>query len=178
VNRRIEVFLGDFNENVDKILCDEKIPQKEATFCLLDQRTFECDWATVKKLAAFKRAPHNKIEILYFLGVGWIHRAFSAVRHEDVLSRWWGQPGWENLKDMSSWALADLVRTRFVNELGYRFAAAYPIFESRDGNRIMYYMIHASDHQEAPALMVRAHARAVRALVPGLQGSLPYPEKP
>ena len=53
VNRNIELYRGDFNANVDKILCDEKIPQKEATFCLLDQRTFECQWETVKKLAAF-----------------------------------------------------------------------------------------------------------------------------
>lgn len=28
----------------------------------------------------------------------------------------------------------------------------------------MYYMIHSSDHDEAPALMVRAHHKAVRAL--------------
>jgi three-Cys-motif partner protein len=178
VKRRIEIFPGDFNVNIESILCDEKIPQKEAAFCLLDQRTFECDWATVRKIAAFKRPPQNKIELLYFLGVGWIHRAFSGVKHEETLSRWWGQPGWEGLKDMSSWSIADLVRSRFVNELGYRSAAAYPIFESNDGNRIMYYMIHASDHQEAPALMVRAHARAVRALAPNLQPSLPYPETP
>jgi three-Cys-motif partner protein len=176
VNRSIELFFGDFNLNVDKILREETIPQKEATFCLLDQRTFECNWATVKKLAAFKRPPHHKIELLYFLGVGWIHRAFSGVKNEELLSSWWGKPGWDGLKDMSSWALADLVRIRFVNELGYRFAAAYPIFESNDGNRVMYYMIHASDHEEAPALMVRAHARAVRALVPHVQASLPYSE--
>jgi three-Cys-motif partner protein len=178
VNRRIELFPGDFNDNVDKILCEEKIPQKEATFCLLDQRTFECQWATVQKLAAFKQPPHNRIELLYFLGVGWIHRAFAGVRDEQLLSRWWGQPGWESLKDRTSWEIANLVRTRFANELGYRFAAAYPIFENNDGNRVMYYMIHASDHEEAPALMIRAHARAVRALAPNLQGSLPYPEAP
>ncbi|SRR5260370_13300989 len=28
----------------------------------------------------------------------------------------------------------------------------------------MYYMIHASDHEDAPALMVRAHSKAVRSL--------------
>src|SRR5713101_9508699 len=60
VNRRIEVIPGDFNANIEKILCDEKIPQKEATFCLLDQRTFECDWTTVKKIAAFKRPPSEQ----------------------------------------------------------------------------------------------------------------------
>jgi three-Cys-motif partner protein len=176
VNRNIELYRGDFNANVDKVLCDEKIPQKEATFCLLDQRTFECQWGTVKKLAAFKQPPQNKIELLYFLGVGWIHRAISNVRNKELLLRWWGQPGWESLKDLSAWTLADRVRTRFVNELGYRSAAAYPIFESAQRDRIMYYMIHASDHTEAPALMVRAHARAVRAISPSVQVSLSYPK--
>jgi hypothetical protein len=33
----------------------------------------------------------------------------------------------------------------------------------------MYYMIHGSDHNEAPALMVRAHAYAVRALPSAIQ---------
>ncbi|HXM96041.1 MAG TPA: hypothetical protein VOA64_17605 [Candidatus Dormibacteraeota bacterium] len=62
----------------------------------------------------------------------------------------------EDLKGISSWDIAQLVRLRFEKELGYRFAAAYPIFDRDEGNRIMYYMIHASDHEEAPALMVRA----------------------
>jgi hypothetical protein len=41
VNRKIEVLPSDFNQNVNGILCSGKIAQKEATFCLLDQRTFE-----------------------------------------------------------------------------------------------------------------------------------------
>lgn len=36
----------------------------------------------------------------------------------------------------------------------------------------MYYMLHASDHIEAPALMVRAHTKAVRALPKQTQGKL------
>jgi hypothetical protein len=65
---------------------------------------------------------------------------------------------------MSCWSIAEIVRKRFVDELGYKFAAAYPIFDREEGNKIMYYMIHASDHEDAPALMVRAHAKAVRSL--------------
>jgi hypothetical protein len=65
---------------------------------------------------------------------------------------------------MSCWSIAEIVRKRFVGELGYKFAAAYPIFDREEGNKIMYYMIHASDHEDAPALMVRAHAKAVRSL--------------
>jgi len=75
---------------------------------------------------------------------------------------------------MTSWNMAELVRGRFERELGYRFAAAYPIFDRNEGNRIMYYMIHGSDHEEAPALMVRAHLGAVRSLPPGAQGSLKF----
>jgi three-Cys-motif partner protein len=176
LNRKIEVLPGDFNRTINTVLCNEKIAQKEATFCLLDQRTFECHWATLERLTAFKQPPHNKIELLYFLGVGWIHRAFAGIRDTEILLKWWGRTDWGDLRTISSWEIAELVRLRFEKELGYRFAAAYPIFDRDDGNRVMYYMIHASDHEEAPALMVRAHARAVRALSPQAQGSLNFPD--
>ncbi len=164
LSRKIEVCPGDFNVNVDSILKSGKITQKEATFCLLDQRTFECHWDTVKKLAAYKKTPHNKIELLYFLGVGWLHRAFSGIRREEKVEKWWGGENWRELRNKSSWEIAELVRKRFEQELGYRFVAAYPIYDKQKGNKIMYYMIHASDHDEAPALMVRAHHKAVRSL--------------
>jgi three-Cys-motif partner protein len=169
IYRNIEVWDGDFNQNVDQILNSGKITQKEATFCLLDQRTFECHWSTVQKLAAYKAPPHNKIELLYFLGVGWLHRAFSGVRNVALLDDWWGRRDYDKLKDMSTFDIAELVRKRFEVELGYKHTAAYPIFDKEEGNRIMYYMIHASDHDEAPALMVRAHRKAVRALPPEVQ---------
>ena len=40
--RHIQVLPGDFNVNIKKILGSGKITQKEATFCLIDQHTFEC----------------------------------------------------------------------------------------------------------------------------------------
>ncbi len=65
--RDINVYEGDFNTRVRGILRDDLIGPKEAVFCLLDQRTFECKWSTVKLLAEFKRKPNNKIELFYFL---------------------------------------------------------------------------------------------------------------
>jgi three-Cys-motif partner protein len=162
--RSIKVLPGDFNATVDQVLENEKISQKEATFCLLDQRTFECHWATVQKLAGYKKPPHNKIELLYFLGVGWLHRAFSGIKDQVKLEKWWGGADWRRLLDMSNYDAAELVRKRFEEELGYRSAAAYAVYDRDKGNRVMYYMIHGSDHDEAPALMVRAHHKAVRAL--------------
>jgi len=37
---------------------------------------------------------------------------------------------------------------------------AWPIFERENGGAIMYYMIHATDHPEAPKFMSRAYRRA------------------
>ena len=162
--RTIEVVPGDFNEMIDNILSSGKITQKEATFCLLDQRTFECHWDTLIKLSKYKQPPNNKIELLYFLGVGWLHRAFSGLKNEETPVKWWGGSDWRNLLPMSCWSIAETVRKRFTEELGYKFSAAYPIFDREEGNKIMYYMIHASDHEDAPALMVRAHAKAVRTI--------------
>jgi three-Cys-motif partner protein len=171
IKRRIEVVAGDFNYTVADVLSSGRISQKEATFCLLDQRTFECHWATVERLAAYKRPPGNKIELLYFLGVGWLHRAFSGIRDEDKLLKWWGNSDWRSLEKMPRAGIAELVRSRFEKELGYQFAVAYPIFDREHGNKIMYYMIHASDHTEATGLMIRAHRKAVRALPSQLQNS-------
>lgn len=171
--RKVEVFPGDFNQTVDQILSGNSITQKEATFCLLDQRTFECHWDTLVKLSQYKKPPHNKIELLYFLGVGWLHRAFSGLRNVEIAQKWWGRSDWDKLAAMNCWDIAELVRKRFVDEFSYRVAAAYPIYDRDEGNRIMYYMVHASDHDDAPALMVRAHGKAVRALPKEVQLRLP-----
>lgn len=176
ITRKIEILPGDFNVNVEKILKSGKITQKEATFCLLDQRCFECRWETLKKLAKYKKPPNNKIELLYFLGVGWLHRAFSGIRRSDKADLWWGRTDWKQLKTKTSWQIAELVRKRFEEELGYRFAGAYAIYDRAQGNKVMYYMIHASDHDEAPALMVRAHRKAVRSLPKEVQEPLTFEE--
>jgi three-Cys-motif partner protein len=173
--RNVEVWPGDFNKNVTKILGGGKITQKEATFCLLDQRMFECHWRTMEELAAYKTPPNNKIELLYFLGVGWLHRSLSGIRNTEKIHKWWGRADWGKLKTMKHFDIAELVCTRFKSELGYRFAAAFPIYDRQEGNRVMYYMIHASDHDEAPMLMVRAHSKAVRSLPKETQASIQFP---
>ncbi len=46
--RSIDVYEGDFNLLVHDLLSSGSIGPSEATFCLLDQRTFECQWATIE----------------------------------------------------------------------------------------------------------------------------------
>jgi len=78
---------------------------------------------------------------------------------------------------MSPYQIVELVCERFRGELGYSYVAAYPIFDKDEGDRVMYYMIHASDHDEAPALMVRAHYKAVRSRPSAVQEPLKFDTK-
>jgi three-Cys-motif partner protein len=168
--RVVKILEGDFNEEVKNILSTGVITDKEATFCLLDQRTFECDWETVVRLAKHKSS--NKIELFYFLGTGWLHRAFSGLKiaTDERMNRWWGRDDWTVLKGSSRQSIAATVVHRFKHELGYKYANAFPIYEDEDGERnAMYQMIHASDHPDAPKLMIRAYRNAVNVEEPPAQ---------
>ena len=68
--RTINVYSGDCNRKLTDLLKTRSIKDSEATFCLLDQRTFECNWSTVQALARYKQGGHNKIELFYFLANG------------------------------------------------------------------------------------------------------------
>jgi three-Cys-motif partner protein len=160
---------GDFNLLVDGILDPAEIGAKEATFCLLDQRCFECHWETVVKLARFKATAEFKIELFYFLANAWLDRAIAASTTpggQAVINEWWGGEGWKVLRGAHHVDRAYLIAERFRSELGYRFAVPYEIYDREQGTRVMYYMIHATDHPAAPDLMARAYASAVRAPAP------------
>jgi three-Cys-motif partner protein len=166
--RKIEIHRGDFNAAIDQVLVPGAIREKEATFCLLDQRTFECKWDTVRKLAEYKKAG-TKIEQFYFLAVGWLGRSIAALKDDTKLREWWGRDDINVPRSTSSSVdLARLFSHRFMRELGYASAAAWPIYERADGGlgKVMYFMIHATDHEEAPKLMNRAYKAATLANQP------------
>ena len=161
-NREIEIECGDFNELVHKFFKKRPIGEKEATFCLLDQRTFECNWSTVETIAKHKRSGY-KIEIFYFLPIRWLDRAISGLKNKKTtLKTWWGTEDWQSLINANAYERARLFCERFEKDLGYKYAHPWPIFEKRGGGRIMYFMIHATDHPAAPKLMERAYVEVVR----------------
>lgn len=158
-DREIEIFCGHFNARVNSILKSKRIGEKEATFCLLDQRTFECHWNTIKKLANYRSGKSNKFELFYFLAGWWYRRAVKAVKRESVLENWWGRDDWRDLREKKLPAVKDEMVARFKSELGYASAKAWPILDKE--GRDMYFMIHATDYLGAPALMQRAYSEAV-----------------
>lgn len=163
--RKIEVIQGDFNQTVATVLASTLITTKSATFALIDQRTFECAWSTVERLAGHKSKlgqSDTKIELFYFLASGWLDRSIAAVKREETaakLDRWWGRSDWRNLLGMQGIHRANLLASRFVNELGYRSARPYAIHSRVRGGRTMYHMIHATGHDDAPPLMLRAYRK-------------------
>ena len=163
--RDITIHPGDSNVMVKRVLERNPIPSREATFCLLDQRTFECHWSTVEYLAAHKKGG-NKIELFYFLANGWLGRAFKGQKNKEALTAWWGRPDWSALRTMRPDERANAFAKRLREDLGYRSVKAYPIRQRKGGGRIMYYMIHAADHEESPKQMYRAYHRAVTAKEP------------
>jgi three-Cys-motif partner protein len=158
-DRGVEVYHGDFNKVVDRILLPEVIGEKEATFCLLDQWTFECDWATVQRIARFKTGRH-RIEIFYFLANWWFSRALKTSK-SDRPGLWWGRDDVAALADLRGIQRAEVLCQRFRDELGYASARPWAIYDRENGRRVMYYMIHATDHPKAPELMSRAYEKAV-----------------
>jgi three-Cys-motif partner protein len=155
---RVKLFPGDFNRRVDTVLCPEWLRPTEATFCLLDQHTFECEWARVRRLADYKRESEYKIELFYFLANWWLDRAVKATtRNEARGHAWWGSDDWRDIVLMPRPQRAETLSRRFRDELGYRYSSYFPIHGSEDGReiKVMYYMIHASDHPEAIRLMRR-----------------------
>jgi three-Cys-motif partner protein len=160
-DRLILIFHGDFNQKILRLLERNKISQTEATFCLLDQWTFQCHWNTLVALAKYKGEGKPKIELFYFLAVRWLRRAITAVRHDVLLQQWWGREDWAALKTMKPEQINCEIIERFKKELGYKFAVAWPIYKQAGSKLIVYYMIHATDHSEAPKLMGRAYNNAV-----------------
>lgn len=158
--RRIEVVPGDFNTTVDEVIGSGRIKEKTATFALLDQRTFECEWSTVQKLASHKKTV--KIELFYFFPTGWIDRSIAAIKTDSkqhIAERWWGRSDWRDLKAMNGVERANMLAARFRDELGYKWAHPYAIHDARYRGRTMYHMVHATDHDEAPTLMLRAYRK-------------------
>ena len=136
-NRVINVYPGDFNVEVLKLLNTQVIKQTEACFCLLDQRTFECKWTTVVQLARYKTSGY-KIELFYFLPIRWFDRALSGLKNEQEIKDWWGRDDWEQLEQLTSDQRRDSLVSRFKEELGYKYVLAWPIRMKKSEGPVQY----------------------------------------
>jgi three-Cys-motif partner protein len=159
--RTSKIYPGDFNKHIHKMLSDFPVSDKEAAFCLLDERTFECKWSSVNAVATHKRGG-NKIELFYFLANSWMDRGISGFNDPDAeMKNWWGDATWKKLIERRGIERGLYLADRFKSEFGYKYAYPFPIFGRKDGGKMMYFMVHASDHPEATPIMFRAYNKSV-----------------
>jgi len=161
-SRRVFVEKGDFNTSVKYILKSGRLTRRAAIFALLDQRTTECHWDTVRALAA--RAGRHKIELMYFFGTSWLHRSLGSRSTPGAIAeieRWWGRDDWRCLLDMTQIEATKCMADRFAAELSYKYVKFYPIFRDENASKQSFCLIHASDHPEAPKLMARSYKKIV-----------------
>ena len=98
--RRVEIYKGNCNVEIPRLLDSGSVKKTEACFCLLDQRTFECEWKTLVKLSTYKLSG-NKIELFYFLPNHWFSRALAGLKkNKVVIKKWWGRDDWRILYEM------------------------------------------------------------------------------
>lgn len=159
------MFFGDCNNAIPKFLSEGSVREKKAVFCLLDQYTNECKWSTVQALASQRRKRAMKFELFYFLPEAWIQRSIKSTKSPESCAKWqecWGDADWRQLSQMLSHERIAASEARFRSQLGYHHVASYP-FSKADGEtkRDMFYMIHATDHPRAPALMRSAYHKVV-----------------
>ena len=163
-DRTVNVYAGDSNRVLPAKLPVGSIREREATFCLLDQRTFECEWQLCEYIASL-RPGSMKVEQFYFLANYWMPRSLasiSKVESEQRVAAWLGQDDWHTFASLDSPGRVELFVNKFRAELGYRYVNPWPIYRlDRGRGAVMYYMIHASDHPRAPKLMQNAYSRAV-----------------
>ncbi len=132
-------------------------PTQLPCFCLIDQRTFECNWETVKTVAEYKSASEFKIEIFYFLAQRWFDRAWQSRRDLSTLVPWWGRDDVQKFLEQRGVDRARLLLQRFIGEFGYKYVTPWSIHDRGNQGRTMFYMIHASDHPRATRLMSEAY---------------------
>ena len=162
--RNVHVYTGDSNRVLPAKLPVGSIREREATLCLLDQRTFECEWQLCEYIARL-RPGSMKVEQFYFLAnywMPWSLSSISTVEGEQRVVAWLGQDDWRSFAGLDSPGRVEFFVHKFRTELGYRYVNPWPIYRKDRGmGAVMYYMIHASDHPRAPKLMQSAYSDAV-----------------
>ena len=104
--------------------------------------------------------------------------ALGDARKTERLKAWWGNPEFSILEKATPGRASELFVNRFKDELGYKHVMPFPIYDnhtpSERGN-VKFYMIHATDNDDAPGLMRRAYKLLALGYDPHVhQSTLPF----
>lgn len=169
-----KVFSGDCNDTIDKGL--NYIANRWApAFAFLDPCGLQLKWATLEKLAKWKRNSKTKMELLILFPDPALPRVIGAG-YTKKLNDLYGTKGWISIDklrrngslDASSTRieLVNLYRWRLETILGYKKTHAIGIV---DNNKSIYTLIFATDHPAGDRIMEHVYKTHYEKIIPMMQ---------
>jgi three-Cys-motif partner protein len=161
------VVPGDSNDTIDGVLSKLRTIGLDwaPTFAFLDPRNLGAKWATIEKLADFKRGRQNKVELWVLCFSSAIPRVLGGegdvnVRAEHVTA-FYGTDRWQAIKQARDSDLltpteareeyVNLYRWRLEKTLDYRITHAFEV-KNTSGSPL-YHLILATDNQTGSRIM-------------------------
>lgn len=171
--RSFEVYPGDCNKTIDRVLYDLREYRWAPTFVFADQHAAEIHWETLRKVAAFKRVKEGatKAEIWLLVSPAETIRGVTGSNHEAFADRvdvFYGNDDWRRIQrarrqeiisaDDYRHEMVNLIRWQLERALGYKMTARIPM--RMPSGMPFYEMVFATDHWAGNKIMSHLYRKA------------------
>jgi three-Cys-motif partner protein len=168
------VVPGDSNDTINGVLSElrERKLDWAPTFAFLDPRNLGAKWATIEKLATFKRRRRNKVELWVLCFSSAIPRVLGGEGDTSVgaeqVTAFYGTDEWLAIKEGRDQGALDatqareeyvnLYRWRLEKVLGYRITHSFAVRNT--GGSPLYHLILATDNETGSRIMRDIYRKA------------------
>lgn len=169
--RNFQVYPGDCNQTIDRVLADLAAWRWAPTFVFVDQQAAEIHWQTLAKLAAFRIAKW-KTELWILMSPAMIIRGVAGTNGPAFAARvdaLYGNRTWRRIQaarerdsitpEQYRDEMVNLLRWQLEQDLGYNMTARIPM---RMPNMPLYDMVFATDHLAGNRIMTHLYQNAAR----------------
>jgi three-Cys-motif partner protein len=170
--RDFQVYPGDCNQTIDRVLADLAPWRWAPTFVFVDQQAAEIHWQTLIKLAAF-RTGERKAELWILMSPAEIIRGVTGSNGATFSARvdaLYGSSTWRRIQD-ARWRdsitaeeyrdeMVNLLRWQLEQDLRYSMTARIPM--NMTNNMPLYDMVFATDHPVGNKIMTHLYQNAAR----------------
>jgi three-Cys-motif partner protein len=172
--RDLRIYPGDCNFTIDHALRNLMPLASAPTFALIDQYAAEIHWATIAKLAGFKRRSPYKVELWLLFASSMLPRGLAqddpgrVVQFADRITAMYGTDAWRQIHAArldgrlspadARYELVNLMRWRLERVLRYRITHTFEMKNTRGVP--MYEMIFATDNAAGNRIMSHIYGLA------------------
>lgn len=171
---RYRVFQGDCNDTIDDMLAWASDCNRGAVFAFIDQQSSEIKWATLSKLARFRKltrfSPYKAELWILFTPSMFVRNLGDGIRKGtgDRVDAMFGNTTWRHIHAARMRSeltpaqereeLVNLFRCQLEEMLGYRHTVRIPM--RMRGELDIYQMVFATDHDAGLKIMSHLYKKA------------------